>query len=359
MTFQNTRVQICITLILVGSAFVSASGENITDDVITEVVNNICDYEDLCLSDALNVNPPRRQKTSVTNIIRQPDIKCCQPCLCSTNCVHENCCPGAIRHPTLHATCRAQNDVFNVHRGLRESDTAHIEHSDYFIVDTCPENAPEDLQRSCVEPKALEDHVFVSSSDNSVIFKNAKCAKCNEVYSYRTWNQILYKKAAEYPNFNMRFDSSPVNYLANTHVFSLPLKEDSYVMTAHKCVTKAQRQKLCSAKTMDTYLADTCVALEGPLFTTYGLVYPNTFCFACQYLDMVLNNFDDVCRYKEMQKTQRGFYPLVMILNNEDPAHDTPANEALVCKSGEMQNPITVSTIENKQIKMFLIIQYL
>jgi len=72
MTFQ-----ICITLILVGSAFVSASVENITDDDITKVVNNIiCDYEDLCLSDALDVDPPRRQKTSVKNIIRQPDKIC-------------------------------------------------------------------------------------------------------------------------------------------------------------------------------------------------------------------------------------------------------------------------------------------
>ena len=79
MTFQ-----ICITLILVGSAFVSASVENITDDDITKVVNNIiCDYEDLCLSDALDVDPPRRQKTSVKNIIRQPDKICCQPCLCT------------------------------------------------------------------------------------------------------------------------------------------------------------------------------------------------------------------------------------------------------------------------------------
>jgi len=171
MTFQ-----ICITLILVGSAFVSASVENITDDDITKVVNNIiCDYEDLCLSDALDVDIPRRQKTSVKNIIRQPDKICCQPCLCTKNCVHENCCPGAIRYLTLHATCRAQNDVFNVPRGLRESDTAHVEQSDYFIVDTCPENAPEDLTRSCLKPKALEDHVFVSSSDNSVIFKNAVC----------------------------------------------------------------------------------------------------------------------------------------------------------------------------------------
>ena len=65
MTFQNTSVQICITLILVGRAFVYASGENITDDNITKVVNNICDYEDLCLSDALDGNPPKHRKTSV------------------------------------------------------------------------------------------------------------------------------------------------------------------------------------------------------------------------------------------------------------------------------------------------------
>jgi len=355
MTFLNRRVQIFATIILVGSTFVSAIGENITDDDITKVVNNICNYEDLCL---LDVKTPTRQTTSAENIIRQPDINCCQPCLCTKNCVHENCCPGTIRHPTLHATCRAQNDVFNVHRGLAARDAAAIAHSDYFIVDTCPENAPEDLKRSCLKPETVEDHVFVSSSDNSVIFKNAKCAKCNDVYSYGTWKQILYNKAAEYPNFNTRFNSSPINYLANTHAFSLPLKEDSYVITAHKCVTKAQRQQLCSAKTRDTDLADKCVTMEGPLFTSKGLTFPNTFCFACRYLDIVLNNFDNVCRYQETQKTPQRIYPFVVLLNYEDPAQKTPANEVLTCKSGEIQNPITVSTIENKHIKMIPNRQY-
>ena len=351
MTIQNTIVQICITLILVGSSFVYASDENITNDDITKVVNNICDYEDLCLSNALDGNPSRRQKTSAKNIIRQADNKCCQPCLCTTNCVHENCCPGAIRHPTLHATCRAQNDVFNVPRGLRESDTAQIEHSDYFIVDTCPENAPEDLQRSCVEPKALEDHVFVSSSDNSVIFKNAKCAKCNEVFSYRIWKQILYNKKAEYPNFNTRFNSSPIKNLANTHAFSLPLKEDSHILAAHKCVTKANSQRICPAKTMDTDLADKCLSMEGRLFTTNGLTFPNTFCFACQNIVLVRNYPEKVCRYIEENRFLRKRYPLVVIVNYESPAQDALENGDRACESGDIQNPITVSTGETNSIE--------
>jgi len=49
-----------------------------------------------------------------------------------------------------------------------------IVHLDYVIVDTCPENAPDDLQRSCLEHETLEDHVFVSSSDNSVFFSKMR-----------------------------------------------------------------------------------------------------------------------------------------------------------------------------------------
>ena len=344
MPFQNTIVQIRATLILI-CAFVSVSGENISGDII-EVVNNICDYEDLCLSDELGVKTRTRQTTNAEHIIRQPDKKCCQPCLCANKCVHENCCPGAIRHPTLHATCRAQNKVFNVHRGLREIDAATIGISDYFIVDTCPDNASENLQRSCLEPEALEDHVFVSSFDNSVIFKNAKCAECNEVYSYRTWKQLLYNKDATYPNLNMMFNSSSVNYIVNTYVFSVPLKEDFKVMAAHKCVTKAERQSVCPRQTIDTDLTDECATMEGPLFTTYGITFPNTFCFACQYLDIFVKGSDNVCRFSEDNRFQRKSYPLIVILNYKDPVTVAPVHNERACESGDIQNPITVSTSE-------------
>ena len=357
MGCQETYVRIYITLILVGSVFKSVSGKNTTDDNITEVVSSICDYEGLCSFNELNDETLTRQTISAENIIRQPNNKCCQPCLCTENCVHENCCPGAIRHPTLHATCRSQYDVFNIPRGLRESDTAQIAYSDYFIVDTCPENAPEDLQRPCLEPKSLEDHVFVSSSDNSVIFKNAKCAECNEVYSYHKWKQILYNEDAAYPNFNMRF-MSVNNYLVNTHVLSLPLEEDFNVMAAHRCVTKAKRQRVCSAKTIDTDLVDKCVTMEGPLFTTNGLTFPNTFCLACQQLSLVLNYPEKVCRYSEENRFVRGFYPFVVLLNNKDPARETPANGKVACTGGDIQNTITVSSSDINRLDCFSMCTY-
>ena len=153
---------------------------------------------------------------------------------------------GPIRHPNLHATCCSQNDMFNVHRGLEEMNALEIVHLDYVIVDTCPENAPDDLKRSRVEPEALEDHLFVSSSDNSV-FLNAKCAECNEVYSYRKWTQLLYNKNATHSNLKMGLNALRVNWLANTYLFCLPPVEGSNVIAAYQCMTN--RHTVCPEKT--------------------------------------------------------------------------------------------------------------
>jgi len=320
------------------SVLIPVRSDNITDEHIIELVNSYCDYDGLCLLDESDSDILVTTLNSSEIFTRQPDTKCCQPCLCKINCVHENCCPGAVRHTTMRATCRSQNDVFNVHRGLQESEMTPYLRSDYFIVDTCPENARADLRHACLTPKAFEDKVFVSSLDNSVIFKNAKCAQCNQVFYYRTWKQILYNENSVLPKFIMNLNTSLEMWLAGTHVFSREPTDESNVMSVHRCTSKHTRLSFCHSKNADSILAKKCETVNGPMYTTNRIPYPNTFCYACRVSEQ---DPYAKCRFEEIDKTVK-IYPLVLTLDyRETVKQKTPVHHH--CEIGLVQNPITVS----------------
>ena len=325
---------ICVVALICATFIISLHSRQVAilNGTVFEFIKDLCQYETLCSPNEISPN----------NLFRQPTVRCCKPCLCTANCVAGNCCPGSPLHPVMRATCRSQYELFNRHRGRPVS--LFKNYKNYFVVDTCPPDTEPKLSDACAEPDLLEDHVLVSTLDGAVVFKNAKCAVCNGVVMFQTWNIVLHKN--EFTLYNDIKNEWKEEY----DVYSVPKTVDREIMSVHECIP-SHAEEVCYVQ-HDQNVQTKCTEMQPHLYSNRGKTWANIFCFICSA--MTFNRFpnglgekSDFCHYEEGDKSPIGYHPLTLMI---DPARMSAltamthvANEALKCDFGHVINPVTVS----------------
>ena len=314
------------------------------NETLYDFINGFCQYDTLCLPEAL----------STTQLIRQPEERCCLPCLCTSDCVAGNCCPGSPLHPAMRATCRSQFELFNRHRGRPYSPFNTFMYKNYFVVDTCPPDSGLELRHACAEPEVLEDHVFVSTLDGTVIFKNAKCAHCNGIDIFQEWNMLLYNdKLHLFPTHNntlsLYIDIESV-WKTEYDVYSVARTNDADRMSVHECMP-SRDEEVCKIRHGQQQQTD-CTEMQPHLYSNRGKLFANIFCFVCLALSENRYTFGidtrNFCQYEEGVKSNSVF-PLVILLDmkgissRQSGIHVPTVKLKPLCDGSSLVNPVTVS----------------
>ena len=290
--------------------------------------DTVCNYTGLCTDDALRAGVS----------IMQPQVSCCQPCVCSNDCVGGNCCPGSRSSLSMHAVCRDQDAMFNGYRGLPPVFIAYGSYNDYYVVDSCPAGSVSEIRQACESPEELEDYVMVSSIDYTVVFKNSKCAKCNNVFDFITWQLMIFKHDMEYEDYNN--DVILRNWSQSSYVFSQPPVIHAKQLAAHECFFDTSYNYNCDNKVEADTMHDQCNARPSPLYTHRGVKFPNVYCFVCA------SSTTQICENLDVWKswTIFPFTLLVDIHTLQTSVQRLDVEPKDKCGGGFMTNPVTVGS---------------
>ena len=272
--------------------------------------------------------------------VRHAGVRCCQPCICSDRCVLRNCCPGSRPHPTMRASCRSQEEMYNAIRGQPAVNDLVGVYKDYQVVDSCPLNSSEILQQPCSTPETLEDHVMVSSLDNSIVFKNSKCAQCNGVSDYIEWAMIMYNVTSTPDTISN--DIVRVKWRTHFNIYSVPPRTYTDELAAHECIYRIHPSLLCPIDFPEANIREQCVSDTFLLYNYKGIAYPNEYCFACDAMDLQV-----VCDTADRLRTF-SIVPFVVVIDyksfNEKEDFNGGSKGNGECGTGSIMNPITVSS---------------
>ena len=321
-TFLHQRttmnVRVCFTLLMFTVYF--------KDVCLILSPDTVCNYTGLCTDEALRAGVS----------ILQPQVSCCQPCICTYKCVGGNCCPESRPSLSMRAVCRDQDAMFNGYRGLPPVFIPSGSYINYYVVDSCPAGSGSKFRQACESPDELEDYVMVSSKDHSVIFKNSKCAKCNNMFDFITWKLMIYNHDIDYEDYNN--DVVLRNWSQSSYVFSQPPLKHAKQLAAHECFSSYKYN--CEYEVEADAMHDKCHSQPSPLYTHRGLKFPNVYCFVCA------SKTTKVCEDWDVWKSWTVFpFTLLVDINTlQTSVQRSNAEPRDNCGGGFMTNPVTVGS---------------
>jgi len=289
--------------------------------------DTICNYTGLCTDDAIRAGVS----------IQQPQVSCCQPCVCSNDCVSGNCCPESRLSLRMRAVCRDQDAMFNGYRGLKPVFIPIGSYDNYYVVDTCPTGSGSDFRQACNSQEELEDYVMVSSIDHSVVFKNSKCAKCNNVFDYIIWKMIIFNDMfLDYQDYNNNIILRNWNQ-SSYYIFSQPPLIHAKQLSASECFFDTDLDFTCADS--GAALQDQCDTRSFPLYTHRGVKYPNVYCYICR------SSKADICEDFDAYKSWT-LFPFTLLVDIHTLQSSVQPDAALEekCGGGFVTNPVTVGS---------------
>ena len=234
-----------------------------------EPADILCPYYRLCSNSSTDSVP----SLSGTN------GSCCLQRKCS------NVCSGSYYGDSnecvdMSSHCKSQAELYNITKGLQHAESVY-----YHVIDTCMDsfNHTETVQ-ACRYPKVLLDVVLVIDDDNN-IYKNDKCAQCNNINEYTYWELVV---NANETFTDLNFDKIPERVIAEGKWYSrAPDNIENYRVVTNRCFPEAV--STCNETGLwDRYDSDleTACKTSGPtyyegIFVWFPVIYKNVFCFLC------------------------------------------------------------------------------
>lgn len=220
-------------------------------------------------------------------------ISCCRECSCSDHCAYfGNCCHdkqnfsidvsaySSLPTPQCINTRRTPTSLVG-------QITVNIS---YTAIGTCPEDV--EGVSTCFSESSLNiiDFIFVSgkSQFGTVIFRNRKCATCNNATEIREWT-VKVVDCIEVANTAYSSIKELMEVvLNNCTTESIPYNSDEPYLDLYKCFNNNQVLRRCEGNNSQTVSQDIIQKCENhspsyrhDYFTFLNKIYANYYCFKC------------------------------------------------------------------------------
>ena len=308
--------------------------------LIQSIGNRVCPYTNYCHTDASREFNYTADKESMPS---------CLPCSCDDECwMLDNCCPdkGEITQHSLIIPCKLSQVMTRLDREVEFDMEVILKQragANYRIIDACPPGETNmTLSQKCqgLNKTSLSDYVWVSDSVTGMIYQNIYCIKCHAIEQF--WHWMIQTSCKEILETGVNAEKL---LSMDCDIINVVPQSEAALVAKYQCFDfdlEANVDWNCSLTTeLNQDFVTACSRSTWPFLVGNAIsisMYKNVFCFACQFgIEAII---DDVSVQGKMHPL---WPPFSALINYVASPEDSKTFRELICHSGQVADPFTVS----------------